>query len=112
MPPPRLPVLLPEKVLLLTVALPSKLKMPPPFQRVLLPAKVLLLTFSTPCWFAIAPPTGKQPGHDGVVLFPEKVLWLMFTVPPSLKRPPPRLQPLLHRPLAIVRFCSVTVLLV
>jgi hypothetical protein len=45
MPPPKLALLLPERVLLVTVSVPPSLRMPPPSKAVL-PESVLLVTVS------------------------------------------------------------------
>ena len=82
MPPPQVPAVLPEKVLLLTVSVPS-VQMPPPLLLALLPEKVLLFTVS--CAALVM-----RCRRRWSALLPEKVLLLTFNVPLSLSMPPPR----------------------
>ena len=78
MPPPEIPPLLPEMVLLLTVSVPLSLKTPPPS----LPDMVPLLTVSVPPLLKTPPPSKAE--------LVEKVLLLTVSVtPPSLWNPAP-----------------------
>src|SRR5438445_3573209 len=98
---PPLLALLPEKVLLVTVAAPTMLKMAPPMLTPggVLPEKVLLVTVSVPA-LAMAPPLAKAPG-----LLPEKVLLVTLSVPRLSMAPPLPVE----CPLAMVRFSTVNV---
>ena len=77
-PPPAAWAVLPEKVLLVTVSVPT-LAIPPPVPREILPEKVLLATVSVPL-LAIPLPSSDE--------LPEKVLLVTVNVPP-LRIPPP-----------------------
>ena len=92
MPPPASLALLPEKVLLVTVTVPSWIRMAPPLppqgtpaqepRWALLPEKVLLVTVSVPLRMLRMPPPSNA-------VLPEKVLLVTVPVPPSLLIPPP-----------------------
>src|SRR6516162_4830244 len=92
MPPPLLPpptAELPDRVLLLTVSVPTLLKMPPRSPE--LPARVLLLTVSVPP-LTMPPPTPAPTfGLGTVAELPDRVLPVTVAVPAleKMHKPPP-----------------------
>ena len=99
MPPPLLPALLPENVLLITVKVPPLLKIPPPSAEALFPEKVLLVTVSVPR-LAMPPPFMPL----GAVLL--MMAQLVIARVPLFKIAPPEPPPL---PLSIERYFKVRV---